>query len=416
MSTQVGIIGREAWGTIRLDLLIRLRWLAVIGQAITVLVVYWWFDFRLPVGACLTVIALAAWLNLALRVRFQLKQRLEPERAAWILAFDTAELAMLLFLTGGLENPFALLFVGPVLISATALPPRVTVMLGAFAVGCATLLVFLHDPLPWSGELSLRLPREYVGAVWLCILLAIGFIGVHAWQITDESRRLVQALAATELVLAREQHLTQIDGLAAAAAHELGTPLSTISVIAKELQLATEPTDSFDQVKLSALLEEIVAPHRGLDVSIHVALDGADTPEPINRRNPGILYGLGNLVENAVDFAKERVEIAAQWSANDVSISITDDGPGFAPEVMGRMGEPYITTSHRKRHADRGADNHGLGLGFFIAKTLLERSGAKLSNDNRDFPDHGAIVRVLWDRADFEQAGEAALTRTDHAI
>jgi two-component system sensor histidine kinase RegB len=446
MSTQVGMVGREAWGTIRLDLLIRLRWLAVIGQAITVLVVYWWFDFRLPVGACLTVIALAAWLNLALRVRFQLKQRLEPERAAWILAFDTAELAMLLFLTGGLENPFALLFVGPVLISATALPPRVTVMLGAFAVGCATLLVFLHDPLPWSGELSLHLPREYVGAVWLCILLAIGFIGVHAWQITDESRRLVQALAATELVLAREQHLTQIDGLAAAAAHELGTPLSTISVIAKELQLATEPgsrhgddirllndqakrcrtilsrlgglaaTDSFDQVKLSALLEEIVAPHRGLDVSIHVALDGADTPEPINRRNPGILYGLGNLVENAVDFAKERVEIAAQWSANDVSISITDDGPGFAPEVMGRMGEPYITTSHRKRHADRGADNHGLGLGFFIAKTLLERSGAKLSNDNRDFPDHGAIVRVLWDRADFEQAGEAALTRTGHAI
>ena len=175
---------------------------------------------------------------MALRLRFHMTQRLEPDRAAWLLAFDIAELAVLLFLTGGLQNPFAFLFLGPVLLSATALPPRFTLMLGAFAIACATVLVFAHYPLPWDSDDPLQLPPIYMIGVWLSILLAIGFIGVYAWQITEESRQLADALAATELVLAREQHLSQLDGLAAAAAHELGTPLSTIAVIAKELENA----------------------------------------------------------------------------------------------------------------------------------------------------------------------------------
>ena len=197
------------------------------------------------------MIALSAWLNVALRVRFSLTQRLEPERAAWLLAFDIAELAVLLFLTGGLENPFAFLFLAPVLLSATALPPRITVMLGAFAVVCATVLVFAHYPLPWDADDPLELPWIYLLGVWLSILLAIGFIGVYAWQITEEGRQLAEALAATELVLAREQHLSQLDGLAAAAAHELGTPLSTISVVVKELERALEPDSPHaDDVRL----------------------------------------------------------------------------------------------------------------------------------------------------------------------
>jgi two-component system sensor histidine kinase RegB len=325
-----------------------------------------------------------------------------------------------------------------VLISATALPPRITLTLGLFTVSCATLLVFVHEPLPWDGELPLHLPREYVTGIWLSLLLALAFIGVHAWQITEESRRLVQALAATELVLAREQHLSQLDGLAAAAAHELGTPLSTISVIAKELQLATEPAskhcedvrllneqaqrcrtilsrlgqlstgDAFDRVKVSALLEEIAAPHRSASVSTQIMLAPSERAEPVTLRNPGILYGLGNLVENAVEFARDRVEIAANWNAREVSISIADNGPGFAPEIIDRLGEPYVATPHRKRHANGGAsptDSHGLGLGFFIAKTLLERSGARLDYKNRDFPDQGALVRAVWKRADFEVTG-----------
>jgi two-component system sensor histidine kinase RegB len=424
---------------VRLDTLVRLRWLAIIGQTTAVLVVYYGLDFELPIYACLGAIALAAWLNVALRLRFHLTQRLEPDRAAWLLAFDIAELAVLLFLTGGLQNPFAFMFLGPVLLSATALPPRFTLMLGGFAVACATVLVFVHYPLPWDSEDPLQLPPIYMMGVWLCILLAIGFIGVYAWQITEESRQLSDALAATELVLAREQHLSQLDGLAAAAAHELGTPLSTISVIAKELERAIAPNaphgddvrllreqatrcrdilakitelsaggEPFDRMPLTALIEEVVAPHRNFGVAIDVAAPGDRSSEPVGARNPAILYGLGNLLENAVDFAHDRVSVDAQWGEESVAVTISDDGPGFAPEILGRIGEPYVTS--RRRHQDTGEEPAGLGLGFFIAKTLLERSGATLSFENRPLPERGAIVRLRWSRSDFEQSLTFAAT------
>jgi two-component system, sensor histidine kinase RegB len=416
---------------VRLDTLVRLRWLAIIGQTTAILVVYYGLDFQLPIWPCLAVVALSAWLNVALRVRFSLTQRLEPERAAWLLAFDIAELAVLLFLTGGLQNPFAFLFLAPVMLSATALPPRFTRILGGFAVLCATVLVFAHYPLPWDRDEPLELPWIYLLGVWLSILLAIGFIGVYAWQLTEEGRQLAEALTATELVLAREQHLSQLDGLAAAAAHELGTPLSTISVVAKELERAIEPDspyaddvrllreqaqrcreilgkitelsssgEPFDRMSLPALLEEVVAPHRNFGVEIEVSLP-RERP-PVGARNPAILYGLGNLLENAVDFAHERVEVTADWTGDNVAVSISDDGPGFAPEIMDRIGEPYVRSSKRRRMSAAG-ETTGLGLGFFIAKTLLERSGAQVDFENRAFPDRGAVVKVRWGRTEFER-------------
>jgi two-component system sensor histidine kinase RegB len=420
---------------VRLDTLVRLRWLAIIGQSTAVLVVYYGLDFQLPIYACLAAIVLSAWLNVALRLRFHMTQRLAPDRAAWLLAFDIAELAVLLFLTGGLQNPFAFLFLGPVLLSATALPPRFTLLLGAFAVACATILVFVHYPLPWDSEDPLQLPPIYMMGVWLCILLAIGFIGVYAWQITEESRQLSDALAATELVLAREQHLSQLDGLAAAAAHELGTPLSTISVIAKELERAialdaphgddvrllreqatrcrdilakiTELPgggEPFDRMRLTTLIEEVVAPHRNFGVTIDVATPTDLSTEPVGARNPAILYGLGNLLENAVDFANDRVSVDADWGEESVAVTITDDGPGFAPEILARIGEPYVTTRSRgHQQTDTGDEPTGLGLGFFIAKTLLERSGATLSFENRAVPERGAVIKLHWSRSDFEQ-------------
>ncbi|HWE77378.1 MAG TPA: ActS/PrrB/RegB family redox-sensitive histidine kinase [Pseudolabrys sp.] len=416
---------------VRLDTLVRLRWLAIVGQTTAVLVVYFGLDFDLPLWACLAVIALSAWLNVALRLRFFMTQRLEPDRAAWLLAFDIAELAVLLFLTGGLQNPFAFLFLAPVLLSATALPPRFTVILGAFAVACATVLVFAHYPLPWDADDPLRLPPIYMAAVWLAILLSIGFIGVYAWQITEESRQLSDALAATELVLAREQHLSQLDGLAAAAAHELGTPLSTITVIARELENAI-PADAphgddvrllreqarrcrdilskitqlsssgepFDRMPLSALMEEVVAPYRDFGVAIDVRISGDGSPEPVGARNPAVLYGLGNLMENAVDFAQDRVVLGATWTDETLEISISDDGPGFAPEITARIGEPYVTSRPGVEQQDEPS---GLGLGFFIAKTLLERAGATLSFENRVPPEHGAVVFTRWNRSDFER-------------
>jgi two-component system sensor histidine kinase RegB len=418
---------------VRLDTLVRLRWLAIIGQTTAVLVVYIGLDFDLPIWACLAVIALSAWLNVALRLRFHLTQRLEPDRAAWLLAFDIAELSVLLYLTGGLQNPFAFLFLAPVLLSATALPPRFTLTLGAFAVACATVLVFLHYPLPWDSDDPLQLPPIYMMGVWLSLLLCIGFIGVYAWQITEEARQLSDALAATELVLAREQHLSQLDGLAAAAAHELGTPLSTISVIAKELENAipanarhgddvrllreqatrcrdilakltvlSSSGEPFDRTQLTALIEEVVAPHRNFGVDIDVVTPTDRAREPMGARNPAILYGLGNLLENAVDFANERVVISMQWSEEFVDLTISDDGPGFAPEIMLRIGEPYVTSRRRNPNAS-DEEPTGLGLGFFIAKTLLERSGATVALENGAAPKRGATVKVRWRREAFER-------------
>jgi two-component system sensor histidine kinase RegB len=297
------------------------------------------------------------------------------------------------------------------------------------------VLVFVHYDLPWDNEDPLQLPEIYMVGVWLSILLAIGYIGVYTWQIAEEARQLSDALAATELVLAREQHLSQLDGLAAAAAHELGTPLSTITVVVREIERALDPKsphaddvkllreqaqrcreilakitelptgEPFDRTPLSALIEEAVAPHRNFGIAIGVTLPPDRTDEPSGARNPAIRYGLGNLIENAVDFAHRRVEIFAQWTDEEVTITISDDGPGFAPEVVDRLGAPYVT--HR-RPGPRGPEGDedamfGLGLGFFIAKTLLERSGAKLSMTNQAPPLHGATISVTWSRADFER-------------
>lgn len=416
---------------VRLDTLVRLRWLSVIGQTAAVLGVYFGFEFDLPIWACLAVIALSAWLNIALRIVFRHARRIEPDRAAWLLAFDIAQLAIMMFLTGGLENPFAFFFLGPVLLSATALPPHMTAMLGGFAMLCATLLVFFHYPLPWSDTDRPAFPDDYLLGVWISILLAIFVIGVYARQIAEEQRQLADAFAATELVLAREQHLSQIDGLAAAAAHALGTPLSTISVVVKELEreigpdsphaddiaLLREQTqrcrdilaklnelsgegEPFDRMPLPTLIEEVVAPHRNFGIEIGVNLPSDETT-PFGARNPAILYGLGNILENAVDFAQQRVEVTADWDDDEISLIISDDGPGFAPEVMSRIGEPYVRSRRRRRMY--ASDDTGLGLGFFIAKTLLERSGATLTFVNRPFPRRGAIVTIRWARSDFEQ-------------
>ena len=424
----------------RLDTLLRLRWLAVFGQFLAVVVVHFVLEFELPLWLCLGVIALSGLLNVALRLAFPEAQWLEPKHAAWLLGFDIAILAALLFLTGGLENPFSFLLLGPVLISATALPPRMTLLIGLFAMLCATVLIFYHFQLPWDKERRFVLPDDYVFGVWLSILLASCYIGLYTWRIAEEARQLSDALAATELVLAREQHLSQLDGLAAAAAHELGTPLATITVVARELERALEPNsphaedvkllreqaqrcreilakitelpagEMFDRMKLSALIDEAAAPHRNFGVSIGVTLPPGRAAEPVGARNPAIRYGLGNLIENAVDFANARVEILAEWTPETVSIAISDDGPGFAPEVVDRIGAPYV--SHRRlvplRADDEDDAAFGLGLGFFIAKTLLERSGAKLSLTNQMPPLHGAMVTVTWNRADFERPSAAA--------
>lgn len=449
-------IGERFFG-LRLDTLIRLRWLAISGQTLAIVFVEWVLGFSLPIGACLAVVALSAWLNLALRLRNPGARRLSDAEAAWLLAYDILQLAALLFLTGGLANPFALLFLAPVLISATALSPRTTVLLGVLAAVCAALVGLWQMPLPWAAGGHLvgtapLLPPLYLVANWLALAIAIAFMGVHAWRVAEETRELSEALAATELVLAREQHLSALDGLAAAAAHELGTPLATITVVAKELARSLPPDNPvsddirlvseqaercrailrtltslgagdapFDRMPISHILEDVVAPHRNFGITIAVTLparaaEGSD--EPIIARNPGLLYGLGNIVENAVDFAESRVNIVANWTGEDVTITITDDGPGFPPELIDSIGAPYVTSRGRHRwrrdvEPESEEGQQGLGLGVFIAKTLLERSGAELAFVNRPPPAHGASVSVRWPRRLIDISGERDVVEED---
>ncbi|WP_025033266.1 ActS/PrrB/RegB family redox-sensitive histidine kinase [Bradyrhizobium sp. DOA9] len=415
---------------IRLDTILRLRWLAVLGQLAAIFIVAQGLEFNVEIIPCVSIIALSAALNLALQTAANPMQRLEPMQAAGLLALNIVELAGLLFFTGGLQNPFSFLFLAPVLISATALPARFTFGLGVLAVACASVLFFFHFPLPWDSDDPLVLPPIYLVGVWLSIVLAIGVTSLYSFQVTEEARKLADALAATELVLTREQHLTQLDGLAAAAAHELGTPLATIFLISRELEKTVKdpsiaadlktlreqtqrcrdilskitqlsPTGApFDHMKLSELIEEVVAPHRDFGVEIKVRIAVAAATEPVGSRNPAILYGIGNIVENAVDFARTTVEVNAWWNQDHIELVISDDGPGIPPDILNRIGEPYL--SRRRPQDDGGGERRGLGLGVFIARTLLERTGAKVSFTNRIFPDHGAVVQITWPRQRFE--------------
>jgi two-component system, sensor histidine kinase RegB len=427
---------------LRLQTAVRLRWFGVVGQLVTVCFVYLGLDFPLPFGICLAFIALSAWLNVFLRIRYPARTRLGTTLATCLLAYDILQLTALLYLTGGIENPFTFLLVAPVTVSAATLPPRNTIALGMLGAAATVLLAFYHLPLPWFRGRTFDLPTLYDVGLLASVLSGMIFLALYAWRLAKESRQMADALAATEMVLAREQQLHALDGLAAAAAHELGTPLSTITVVAKELmrdappgsqfaedlallqtqaarcreilkkltRAPTEPDPLHARMSLTQLIEEAADPYRGFNVEIVVAAapeagsDAAAAAEPIGERRPGVIHGLANLVENAVDFARSRVEIAAKWSAREVAITIADDGPGLPADVMDALGEPYVTTRPaRPRGQTRDGEPSGLGLGFFIAKTLLERSGATISLDNRERPQRGAIVRIGWPREIFER-------------
>ena len=429
---------RERHRRLRLRTQVRLRWLAVLGQAIAVLVVSMGLGYPFHVVPALLVVACSAVLNLFFELRRSQSLRLTPQLAMALLMFDVVQLAALLFLTGGAENPFAMLLLCPVVISAATLPGRHTLMLGGAAFAAMGILAVIAFPLPWEPGHRLVLPDMLVLGNIVAIGVTLGFAGIYTWRVAEEGRDLANALSATELALEREQHLSALDGLAAAAAHELGTPLATIALVSKEMQrevpegsplredidLVREQAERCRDIlrrisslssedaqlsshRLTSLIHEVVAPHRDFGVEIEVLAEG-EGPEPVMRRNPGVLHALGNLVENAVDFAVARVTVTLRWDEEAVAVEIADDGPGFPPELIDRIGEPYI--SRRGEGGETAArQGGGLGLGMFIALTLLERSGASTRVSDTSFTGRGgASLRVRWPRESFEGRRPAA--------
>jgi two-component system sensor histidine kinase RegB len=425
-------------GRVRLRTLGNLRWLAIAGQSAALLLVRFGLDYRLPLIACSIAIALSVLLNIGLSLRYPATHRLTNGEATLYLAYDILQLAALLYLTGGVENPFALMFLAPVVIAASTLNLGNTLFLAGLAFASVSAIAVVHAPLPWSATESIGLPPLYQGGIWASLVIGIGFTSIYAWRIASEGARMQAGLSATQLALARDHRLASLGALATAAAHELGTPLGTIAVVARELERALPPdspeaedvrllraqaercrgiltrlarpeesvVSTADRLPLGALLEEIVADYRGGDVAILIELqtDPMQAGEPKVWRVPELLHGLGNIVANAADFAVSQVRVQARWNATDLRLAVEDDGPGFAPEILERLGEPYVTSrpgSYALGETELGpseafSGEQGMGLGFFIAKTLIERTGGSVRA--RNLEGRGARVALRWPR------------------
>jgi len=421
---------RTAFDRISLRRLVLIRSVAVTGQALTLLIVHFFLGFRLPLFPALIVVGCSVVLNLGSVLYHRAGTRLGERAAALYLAYDTLQLAILLYLTGGLENPFSILMLAPVTVAATALSQRPVIALATLAVIGITILGLVHDPLPWR-QTPFVFPSDLVLGIWVALVIATLFIGGYTLSVAQEARRLRDAVAATQLALAREQRVSAVGALAAAAAHELGSPLATIAVIAKELardlpassphaedaalllsqsercrhilaELAHQPEEDggspYQRMPISALVEAAGALYHDARIRLIFATTAAAAEdEPLVQRSPEIMHGLNNLIQNAVQFARHEVSVTTSWDRDAVTVEIADDGPGFPPHLLGRLGEPYLST--------RAGNQDHMGLGIFIAQSLLERSGATLAFDN--LIDGGAHVAISWNRANLQTAARA---------
>jgi two-component system sensor histidine kinase RegB len=439
------VVNRSNWVPLRT--LIVLRWVAIAGQLAAITVAQRMFDLDLDLGLCFLAIGISIVANLIAVFVFPENKRLTESEVAGMLAFDIAQLAFLLAVTGGLNNPFALLILAPVTISATALKPGTTALLGAATIALVSLVAIWHLPLQTADGFIMRLPQEFVVGFWTAIVIGVIFLGLYATRVAAEVSAMAEALTATQMALAREQKLTDLGGVVAAAAHELGTPLATIKLSSAELiediaelddnparaqmledaRLIREQTDRcrdilrsmgragkddlhLHRAPLATVVREAAEPHSDRGKALHfdiAPLLGTDERQPVIERRPEIIHGVRNLVQNAVDFAAANVWVDVTWSDTEVILKIADDGPGFSSSVMGRIGDPFVrrrSGATRKRRPSY----EGMGLGLFIAKTLLERTGADLTFANGRKPDKGAeseelrtgaIVEARWLRA-----------------
>ena len=438
---------------VRLQTLVALRWLAIFGQIAAVIVATAALDIQLRLDLCAAVIGALIVFNILAILSNPASYRLSEAGVMLTLLFDLTQLVLLLSLTGGLANPFSLLILAPVTISATSLTLHATVFVSGAAIIMITAVGLFSEPLTTSDGTQIVPPAILVAGTWASLVVGVVFVAAYARRVTVESYSMSEALAATQLALAREQRLTALGGVVAAAAHELGTPLATIKLVAAELdeELQDRP-DLLEDVSLireqtercrtilrdmgragrddalmqfcafETLVSDAAEPHtdRGKEVIMRIMGEPAELFTelgPLVVRKPEILHGVRNLVQNAVDFSVENTWIDVDWDDECLHLSIGDDGPGFADDLRDRIGDPFL----RSRGTTRGGrvtrpGYEGMGLGLFIAKTLLERSGAtlafkngigrrkarlrRLDPDTMDPP--GAIVRVSWARPEIE--------------
>ena len=421
---------RSNW--MRLRTLVVVRWFAIAGQIVTLIVAQYLYELKLALVPCAIIIGMSVLTNIFALIVFPDNRRLSETETMFTLLFDTLQLSLLLAFTGGLSNPFALLILAPVTIAATVLPTRSTLFLAVCSVVMITIVSLIHLPLKTATGSLMDMPDVFLFGFWVAIVTGIIFISVYTRRVTTEMNSMSEALLATQMALAREQKLTDLGGVVAATAHELGTPLATIKLTSAELMEEMEGSEELyadarliheqadrcrdilasmgragkDDLHLrsapwSALVRESAEPHidRGKDVLFTFNKnDELDTKQPQTMRKPEVIHGLRNLIQNAVDFSLSNVQIDIGWDQTHVYVKILDDGHGFEPQILNRIGDPFVRSKKRGKLISDRPIYDGMGLGLFIAKTLLERSGARLDFSNGMDKDDlgGAVVLVSW--------------------
>jgi two-component system sensor histidine kinase RegB len=418
-------------GHLRVRTLASVRWMVIVGE-IGLLTAMAGMRYQAPYAPCAAVIVAGAFINLLTAISSPGQRVLGDREALAHLSLDILQLSALMSLIGGTANPFILVLIAPVTLAAATLPLRPLLILGGFASLMSMALTVVSLPYP-SATIEPRLDLEYRMISGVANVAGTALIAGFVRQSVVEAARIALALDVTQAVLAREQRLSALGALAAAAAHELGTPLATISIVAKEMareattptvkddaelliaqsercreilrRLAATPDKASDEVhermSLRQFVQEVIEHHTGAsrEVRVEAIVTGAkDVKTPDIRRQPEIIHAFSTFVENAVDFARSEILVSARFDADTITIEVRDDGPGFAPEILAKLGEPYVTT---RPGAEGSRTGHvGMGLGFFIAKTLLERTGAQVSFFNGK--PRGAVVSARWSRHELE--------------
>ena len=401
--------------------LVILRWIAIVGQYITISIVYLIFNFELPFFYCSIVILVGVATNLYLQFKVK-ENQLNNFTSTFFLFYDLIQLATLLYLTGGVTNPFTILLIVPAIVSSTFLTLKSTINLSVITVVILIVLTINHYSLPHSGDLHFHVPNYYLYAIPTAIIIGLIFLTYFGARFGIEARKRTEALNRLELILAKEHELESIGLQAAAAAHSLGTPLSTITVVARELEkeIGNNPKYSKDinlllsqtkrcsnilrnfskdqikednflsDIKIEDLLNEIVRSYMEISEKKLSLLVEKNELNPQVERTLEITYGLRNFIGNAVKYSKSSVEISLESNNKITEVKVCDDGPGFSPDIIDVLGEPYIRSKN-----EIISSKSGLGLGTFIGKTLLERMKANVTFGKCP-KTNGAMVTIQW--------------------
>jgi two-component system, sensor histidine kinase RegB len=403
-----------------------LRYIAIFGQFIAVNIVFFYLELQFLVTESYLIIFLGLLTNLFLQFRIKVNQ-LKDTYASLFLLYDLVQLSVLLYLTGGILNPFSILLIIPTIVSSTFLSMGTTIILGVITSFLLFILTHFYLPLPGMDINIFSVPNFYKFGILISILIGLIFLSYFGIRFSGESKKRSEALNKLQEVISKEYELESLGGQAAAAAHSLGTPLATISVVAKELKKEIgnnkevskdidllisqikrcseilkkiskkqiEEDSFFSLIKLEDLIEEIINSFKETSSKkIELYVDNDKNKIDI-RRTPEIIYGLRNFIGNAVKFSKSRVKIILKSDDKIIEIKITDDGPGIPEDIIKIIGEPYIKSKSKELNS-----NSGLGLGTFLGKTLLERKNAKLLF-KRNSELGGALVLISWDPKDF---------------